>query len=64
MYKNEIWNREFEWVLDTVRLFYLFDFEEAKHFYSNVEKIRLYYDASNFAINQPMLPVISNPLYR
>ena len=30
-------------------------------FYSNVEKIRLYYHVSNFAINQPMLPVISDP---
>ena len=32
-----------------------------KHFYSNVEKLRLYYYVSNFAINQPMLPVISDP---
>jgi len=30
-------------------------------FHSNVEKLRLYYDVSNFAINQPMLPVISDP---
>ena len=30
-------------------------------FYSNIEKIRLYYHESNFAINQPMLPVISDP---
>ena len=30
-------------------------------FYSNIEKIRLYYHVSNFAINQPMLPVISDP---
>ena len=29
--------------------------------YSNIEKIRLYYRVSNFAINQPMLPVISDP---
>ena len=30
-------------------------------FYSNIEKIRLYYHVSNFAINQPTLPVISDP---
>ena len=30
-------------------------------FYSNVEKIRLCYHLSNFAINQPMFPVISDP---
>ena len=30
-------------------------------FYSNIEKIKLYYHVSNFAINQPMLPVISDP---
>ena len=30
-------------------------------FYSNIEKIRLYYHVSNFAINQQMLPVISDP---
>ena len=30
-------------------------------FYSNVERIRLYCHVSNFAINQPILPVISNP---
>ena len=29
-------------------------------FYSNIEKIRLYYHVSNFAINQPMLLVISD----
>ena len=29
--------------------------------YSNIEKIRLYYHVSNFVINQPMLPVISDP---
>ena len=29
-------------------------------FYSNVEKIRFYYHVSNFAINQPMLLVISD----
>ena len=29
-------------------------------FYSNVEKIRLYYHVSNFAINKPMLLVISD----
>ena len=30
-------------------------------FYSNIEKIRLYYHVSNFGINQPLLPVISDP---
>ena len=29
-------------------------------FYSNGEKIRFYYHVSNFAINQPMLLVISD----
>ena len=28
--------------------------------YSNIEEIRLYYLVSNFAINQAMLPVISD----
>ena len=28
-YKNEIWNKEFEWVLDTARLL-IFDFGEAR----------------------------------
>jgi len=32
-----------------------------KHLYSNEEKLRRYYYVSNFAINQPMLPVISDP---
>jgi len=36
-------------------------YQEVKHFYSNEEKLRLYYYVSNFAINQPMLPVISDP---
>ena len=30
-------------------------------FYSNIKKIRVYYHVSNFAINQPMLLVISDP---
>ena len=30
-------------------------------FYSNVEKIRLYYHVLNFAINWPMFPMISDP---
>jgi len=36
-------------------------YQDVKHFYSNEEKLRLYYYVSNFAINQPMLPVISDP---
>jgi len=32
-----------------------------KHFYSNEEKLRLYYYVSNLAINQPILGVISDP---
>ena len=36
-------------------------YEEAKNFFIPIEKIRLYYHVSNFAINQPMLPVISDP---
>ena len=38
-------------------------FQDVKHFYSNEEKLRLYYYVSNFGINQPMLPVISDPGY-
>ena len=32
-------------------------YPDVKRFYSNEEKLRLHYDVSNFAINQPMLPV-------
>ena len=41
--------------------YYVGVMEKRKFFYHNIEKIRLYYHVSNFAINQPMLPVISDP---